>query len=74
MITLEPDDVEQEDHALGQLGFEYDTEMLARFSSTCPNTVIDSSTVPKTEIEVRLYIRLWKKDTASNVCFRRSTG
>lgn len=58
MITLEPDDTEHEDHALGQLGFEYDTEMLARFSRTCPNTVTESSVVPKTEIEVRLCLNI----------------
>ncbi|XP_018567979.1 spondin-1 [Anoplophora glabripennis] len=52
MITLEPDDPESEDHALGHLGFEYDTEMLARFSHSCPNTIVETSTIHKKEIRV----------------------
>lgn len=37
--------------ATGQ--FLFGGDMLAKFSDRCPNTVVESNTLPKTEVQVR---------------------
>lgn len=59
-ITSEPANNVILDVPTGHFEIEEGYEIFSKFSTNCPNTVIESNLVPKTQISVRLYFIFYK--------------
>ncbi|KAJ8946059.1 hypothetical protein NQ318_009184, partial [Aromia moschata] len=52
VLTVESENSENDETDVGRMDLSPETKMLARFSNQCPNTLVESSVVPKSEIQV----------------------